>query len=390
MSTSRRPSVPSADVEAIAEQLTSASLVRLLPRPDGDAVAAAGVIARALDQLGTPFQVSTGQTRDARAEHVDRGDDAMLSVAVGPLEVSDLSIPAGQTPLAVVATEVAEELGATYPPELALAGVVAAGRSPGSDDHGLLEQAHERGLARRPGVAVPTTDLADGIAHSLLVHAPWSGSREAAAAALGSLGLDGKPTDSATLDEHDHRTIASLVAIEATDAPAPERAAETIGRVVAPYATPQAPFETLGGYADVLDAVARERPGLATGFAIGGDVREQVLDAWRAHARLVHAGLEASSTGRYDGYVVVRLDDTPVVSAAKLCRDVAAPEPLVVAVGTDTVGIAAQQGADTTSVTHAIANAIGGSVTAASQYGFVSSEAPIDERAVIETVREAT
>jgi hypothetical protein len=390
MSSSCRPGPSSAAVEAIAERLASASLVRFLCRPDGDAVAATGVLARVLDQLGTPFQVSTGTTRRPREDHCDRGDDSTLTVGIGPLETAEVSLSGETVPLSVLAASVAEELDTDVSPELALAGVVAAGRAPGSSALDLLDRAHERGLARRPGVAVPPTDLTDGIAHSMWFHATWSGSPEETRAALDDLALDGTPTESGTLDEDDHRTIASRVSIEATDTPAPQRAAETIGRAVAPYATPQGPFETLGGYADVLDAVARERPGVATALAVGGDVRETALDAWRAHARRVHEGLRTATTGRYDGYVVARIDDAPVVSTAQLCRDVAAPEPLVVAVDTDMIGLAARNEADAAPVTRAVADAIDGTTTATGRYGLVVSDGPVDERTVIDTVREVT
>jgi hypothetical protein len=390
MSTSCRSEPTATDVAAVARDLADASLVRLVPRPDGDAVAATGVLARALDHRSVPYQITPALTRQARRESIGRGDDATLSVALGPLTAADCSLGAGDGTLSSVAARVADELGAEVPSVLALAGAVAAGAVPGGDDTAWLLD-HENGPERspRPGVGVPTGDLVDGLAHTLLCHADWSGSPEATAAALDALSVDGDPRQAATLDEDDHRTIASLVSIDATDTARPERAATTIGRVLRPYVTPEGPFETLGGYADVLDAVSRAQPGVAAALAVGGDCRESALAAWRAHASKAHDGLRAASIGRYDGYVVARVDGAPVVSTAQLCRDVAAPEPLAVAVDADAVGLAARPETDAIRPTEALAEALDGAVTATARYGFVTTDGTaVDERTVIDTLRE--
>jgi hypothetical protein len=285
---------------------------------------------------------------------------------------------------------VANELGVDVAPELALAGVIASGEVPGSDDtEWLLDRAKQRDLTRRPGVAVPVSDLVDGVAHSLLYHADWSGSRDAVATVLEEFAVDSDPRRGEEFDEDDHRAVASAVAIDATETTTPERAATTIGRALRPYVTRRGPFETLGGYADVLDAVARQQPGIAVAQAVGGDVREPALAAWRTHARQVHEAIETSSTGRYDGYVVARVGDAPVVSTAQLYRDTVAPEPLVVAVGTNTVGLAARHDTDARRPTEALTDALDGTTTATRRYGFVSTNSTgIDERTVIETLRE--
>ncbi|MFB6160835.1 MAG: exonuclease RecJ, partial [Haloferacaceae archaeon] len=99
------------------------------------------------------------------------------------------------------------------------------------------------------------------------------------------------------------------------------------------------PFATLGGYADVLDAVAREAPGVGVALALGGrgdvDPREAALEAWRRHATAVHGHLRAATTARYDGAYVARVETATLgrlVTAAGLLRDFRSPEPVALAV----------------------------------------------------------
>ncbi|WP_417448674.1 hypothetical protein [Haloplanus litoreus] len=151
-------------------------------------------------------------------------------------------------------------------------------------------------------MAIPTADLADGLAHSTLVAAPVSGDHDATRAALDELGV------SADSDDEARRRLASWLAVEASASSA--RAAEAVERVLHPYTTPDGRFATVGGFGDVLDAVARERPGTGVALAIrdAESTRTAVLDAWRTHGRAVHAALSDATTGRYDGLLVARVE----------------------------------------------------------------------------------
>jgi hypothetical protein len=222
----------------------------------------------------------------------------------------------------------------------------------------LLDAAGRRTTVdRRPGVATPTAVLADGLAHSTLVHAPVSGDPDAAARALESLGVPDDPSDD------DRRRLASWLAIEATAASS--RAAEAVERALRPHATPDGRFATIEGVADALDAAARERPGTGVALAIrdadaDAGIRTAFLNAWRAHARAVHESLSAATTGRYDGVFVARVDETDagdeaadtdpgrLGAVARLCRDFRSPEPvvLVVADGAAAATATADDGVD--------------------------------------------
>ena len=237
-------------------------------------------------------------------------------------------------PASTDAFAVSRALGVDPDPVVALAGVVAAGSVPGTDGSGdALDAAESSGrVHRRPGVALPTADLADGLAASTLLRAPYSGDSEAARAALAELGL---PAD---LDEDAHRRLASLVAVDVADADgASTRAASAVERALRPYAT-DGPFQTVGGYADVLDALALEAPGTGVALALDASpsdgLRTAALDAWRSHGVAAHRALDDATTGRYDGCVVARVDATrPVLpTVARLVRDFRSPEPVAVAV----------------------------------------------------------
>ena len=329
--------------DAVADVLADAPFVRLVATDDGDAVAAAGLIAAALRAVDTPFQV-----RVARDPVPDAGDDA-VALTVGA-DRGPHAIPGAGRPASTTAFAIARSLGADPDPIVALAGVVAAGSVPGTDGSGDAMAAAEssESIRRRPGVALPTADVADGLAASTLVRTPYSGDPEATSEALAALGL---PAD---LDDDAHRTLASLVAVDVADAEnASDRAASAVERALRPYETvgDASPFETVGGYADVLDALAREAPGTGVALALAADpsdaLRTAALDAWRAHGLAAHRALDDATTGRYDGCLVARVDragddptdgdDAPdalaaLPTVARLARDFRSPEPVAVAV----------------------------------------------------------
>ena len=312
MSTTGRPREDTPAASDIAGRLATAEFVRLVAGADADSLAGAGLLARALEGNSTPFQVTVARPwRSA-----DRATDADLTVSIGPTGIDgDLSL-SGASSASGAAFEAARELDAeSADPVLALAGSRMA------DAPTTTDLAAIAGLERRPGVAVPTEDLAAGLAHTMLTHAPFSGEPEAAADALATI------DDEA--DDYDRR-VASMVALSVLEDSPSERAAETIGTALRPYEG--GPFETVGGYADVLEAIVREDPGTAVALALGHDVREAALDAWRRHARSAHAAIEAATTGRYDGLFVARDDgDVPVETVTRLLRDVRSPEPVVLA-----------------------------------------------------------
>ncbi|WP_311170949.1 hypothetical protein [Halobellus ordinarius] len=394
--------------ESVAAALASAGFVRIVPCADGDALAAGGLLARALRDVGVAFQVRVAPF-GADVSPVEDG----LAVAVGAAPSgADVTLAAAGAPSSLRAYEIAEALaarhgGAAPDPVLALAGVVAAGAHPGSAAGSLLEVAEAAGsIERRPGVAIPVDDVVDGLAHSTLVRAPFSGDTDAAAAELA--GLTG--TDSDERDADGRRSIASHLALGvAADEEATPRAATAVERALRPYATPQAPFETLGGFADVLNATARERPGTGVAVALGHGGHGAAVDAWRTHGRAVHRAVRSAHTGRYDGVFVVRPNvrdadasgraNDPVVpgrlaTVARLVRDFRSPEPVVLALEDGVAALAAVDGgADDAARALASEFVAGDSTTATWTAGPTAALARFDAETadadVIAAVREA-
>lgn len=383
MSTTGRASTDADAASDIAAQLRDAGFVRLFARADGDALAAGGVLARALDDRGSPFQMSVVETREAYTRRRDGLEDALVvPIGIGITETTSVpTVRSSGRPASVTAFEVARELGTAPDPVLALAGAVAYGETVGAGDTASLVEAADSTIERRPGVGLPVDDLSDGLAHSTLFHAEFSGHPEAAQARLAELAL---PTE---LGASAHRRVASLVALDGTNVETgTARAAEAIERALSPHAI-GGPFATVEGYADVLSAVAVDAPGTAIALALGHDARADALSTWRSHARAVHAGLRDGATGRYDGLFVARVDDSPVRTTARLLRDYRSPEPIAMVVTEDEAGVAAVGEA---AIDEALTTAIettGGEFSATARRGYASFDGETKE--FIAAFREA-
>ena len=392
MATEGRTAAPSATP---VESLEGAGFVHVLSRADGDALAASGLLARALADRETPYQVSVDRTVADRTDRLDGREPAAddVTVAVGGVDADVTRLDDGDRPATLAALEVATDLGATPDHVLALAGLVAAGVEPGAgESEWLLETARERGrLERRPGVAVPTADPVDGIAHSTRLRGPWSGDPDAARESLADLGVD--LADPTALDEEDHRTIGSAVALDAIGDDAPPVAAETIGRALRPCAI-DGPFVTVGGYADVLEATARTEPGTGAALAMGHDASEPALAAWREHGRRAHAALEDASTGRYDGLFVVGIDDGPVETVARLAAGYRSPEPVVLVIADGEAAIRTRGDEPLTGTIEAVARELEDAGIEPIGYdcgrrrGYLRFDPDVDESTIVQFVRE--
>lgn len=329
MSTTGRQS---GDTRDAASGLREAGFVHLVPAATGDAIAATGVLARALDAMDVPFQVSVVRVQ-ADAE---RATEANRTVALGRTSPDADRTLGGDRPASAAAFEVAQSLDETLARStdvvaLAAAGVVAAGDEPTG---AIADALADADIERRPGVAVPTDDLADGLAHSTLVYAPFSGNPEGVRAAL----AERDALDPA--DDEPRRRAASVVALTTVEgSDADTRAATAVEAVLRPYAG--GPLTTIGGYADVLDATVREQPGVAVALALGHEAAtEDALSAWRTHAERAHDAVRDASVRRHAGLVVAETDG-PTGTVARLLRDFRSPEPLALVADGDRATLAA-------------------------------------------------
>ncbi|MCT9096389.1 exonuclease RecJ [Haloarchaeobius sp. HME9146] len=393
---SRTADGPADAASDIAGALERASFVHVVARADGDAVAAAGLVARALGDVGTPFQVSVGRTVDARTERVVRNerDPETTALVVGSSESEAYHLDPDDEPASVAAWRLAGELGGAPDSVLALAGAVAAGVTPGAGaTERLVDAAETSGrLVRRPGLAIPTEDVADGLAASTLVHAPFSGERAVADELVADLDLDTPDEtqgDAETqLDDDARRTLASLVAVETVGADdATTRAGDVLERALRPYTTPDGRFATVGGLADVLDCAAVGAPGTGVALALGHDVREGALDAWRETAHEAHEAVREATTHRYDGVFVARVDEAPVQVAARLVRDFRSPEPVALVVGDDEAAAAAVDDRDLAGVAARTVTQTGGSADGTPRTAYATFEC--ETKQFITAFREA-
>jgi hypothetical protein len=287
------------------------------------------VLCRALDDRRVPFQAAVSRSG------ADDAGDADATVAVG-LDRPDATHAFVTDPVSE-AYAVADALST---PDVVLG---LAGRRAGTQAASgrIVEDATAAGLSRRPGLAVPTPDPVDGLAHSTLVHGPFSGDADAADALVGEF------EDSAD----GWRRLASDVALAvATSAPPASRAGAALERFLRPHAG--GPLETVGGYADVLDALARRAPGLGIAAVIGDVDSDAALDVWRSHARAVHDAVAAADVRRHDGLVTadVTVDDPAVESVARLLRDYRSPEPAAFVAGRDRSALAVGEDAHAASL----------------------------------------
>lgn len=376
------------DAASVATEVADAPFVRVVARASGDAVAAAGLLGRVLAARSTPFQVSVGRTVDDRTRRVEDAASGDVTVVVGDSRASDaLHLDPDDEPASVAAWRLAGELEATADSVLALVGVAAGGVTPGAGSSArLVESAEAAGrLDRRPGIAGPVEDVVDAFAHSTLVHASFSGDEAGARDALAALSVDADLAGgAATLSDDDRRRVASFVAIAAAGAAdAPPRSGDAVERALRPYVLTgsDAPFATVAGYADVLDALAESAPGTGVAVALGHDVRESALSAWRDHATAVHDALASCERARHDGLVVVHDVDAPLSTTARLVRDYRSPEPTVAAVDADgdAVAVAGTPDVAVGDVLARVTSQMGGAYDGTSDAGYATVDCDTTE-----------
>ena len=311
MSTADRQQTHTTAATSIASQLREAEFVHLVTAQTGDGVAAAGLLGKALTATNSPYQTSI----EGLPGELTRETDADLTVAVGrPAKTADITIGEEIPCTSKAAYDIAAELG-TADPMLALAGHRTAGVVP---DEQLREGLATANINQRPGVAVPTADPVDGLTHSTLVHASFSGSTERTGELLASI--------DETAESTEWKNVATALALSLARDGTP-RGATAVENLLKPYVG--GPFETVGGYGDVLDAVVHEKPGRALALALGSDPRDDDLDRWRTHASKVHDAIRTAETGRYNGLFVAQCDESaPVEPVARLMSQYCAPEPV--------------------------------------------------------------
>ncbi len=285
-----------ADANAVTERLVTASFVQLVPTLSVDALAATRLLLASLVRRDVPFQVTR------RTDAVPGGT---THVAVGCNSPSaDVVLSPGSATTEAVA--ILDALG-----DHGVAGWSSVGKT-----FSAPQPADETPSV----IGVPTPDDPTGLADATLVHGPFSSDPESA----GRLLARGTGRDVATAV-----TIDTLCA--GTTSPPLADAIETFLRA---RPTPDGPFATTAGTADVLDVLVDVDPGLAIALACGHDaIADRALKRWHTHSAAVHAAVEHAATTT--GEIELDGDLAPVGATARLIRTVTAPDkPIIVRNGT--------------------------------------------------------
>lgn len=302
MATTGKRTDASREPDGIAGRLRDAEFVHLVAHRNGDALAATGLLCRALDDRNVPYQVSFAETPQSAEDRLT--SDATV-VSVGLEGVGRALQFDG--PMAERAYQAATALDADTDPMLAIAGLVAAGETPSEQ---LMGDARDAGAKRSPGIGIPTTDLETGLAYSGQIHADFSADESATESYLDDFD---RPNDG---DDEARRTIASAVAVDVTDTACADRSVAGVSNALAPLSG--GPFETTTGYADVLEALARETPGLGCRFVLGHADREIVLETWKQFTAGVHRALDESDLSTDGDLCVASVGGTDPWSVARL------------------------------------------------------------------------
>lgn len=341
-----------------AERLATAEFVRLVVAPSADAIAAAGILAHALDGRTIPYHASIA-TPDS-TESVDEARTVAVGTGVAP--EADHRLAPGRS--ALDAAGVVSEPH----PGLVTAAAIMTGHGARSEVDG------SPGRTAGLGVAVP--DVVDGLAHTTLVHGRFSGDPNAATEFLEGM------------DMQDDRRIASAVALATiADAPTKTRIGEALTRFLRPVRTPDGPCSTAPGTADVLDVLAGTDPGLALAIVCGHTpARESALEIWREEALEVHHRLATAEPVRQPGLVVLDAEEAAVAPLARLLRDARSVEPTAAAIAEGHIAVASATH-EAPDIVAALADHTRGVVHHGD--GRVSAELTTDREPALSSLREA-
>lgn len=279
MATTGTPTAASEPAD-LANTLDGSALARIQSRADGDGLAAAAILGNALAELGIPRHLSVSP--DVEPTNPDTETEA----GAVTIDVRTLDAACNNNSLALCAYETAVAMGADPDPGMAIGGAITAHVTPRGN---ALADAEAQGLTERPGVAIPTPDLVSGLAHSSWLRAPFSGDEDATADFLDEHAL--RPIDGT----EDRKRLASAIAFIVTESMAQERTTDALASALGPQTSPTA-FETVGGYADVLRAVAARAPGVGLAALLDEVDEAALLDHWRSYGDAVHEAVSNIST----------------------------------------------------------------------------------------------
>ncbi|MDZ7729997.1 MAG: hypothetical protein U5K37_01795 [Natrialbaceae archaeon] len=116
-------------------------------------------------------------------------------------------------------------------------------------------------------------------------------------------------------------------------------AATAIRNCLHPYAIQEGPFATVGGYAEVLEALGQVDPGAGLALALEETSSEAALETWRSVGQAVHESIDTGELQIRDGLAVLETAAEPQRLIADLLLAYRSPEPTVLVVGDDEAAI---------------------------------------------------
>lgn len=366
MAATSRPNTEGRPAEAVASAIETTALIRVSYRSDGPGAATAGCLAQVCSKSGIPYQLTPAPTTATIAN-----DQSPTPITVQPNGDESVALTIRE------AIDSATTLAANH--EVAIdADLIGALEKMWSGPDVDLESrdviAEHPAEIDDPELGIPTAEPVPGLAYSRWIHAPFSGDEAAVADEFDDLGI---PED--TLEKGEWHTIRSLVTVD--------MAIDGSLDATRTFCTPDPaadPCYSTEGFADLLDAVGREHPGLAITLALDRTTTTSVLDVWADHCQVVHEAIDKASVGRFDGFTILDAPECPVESAAITAARTISTEPTVL-VRTDTdVGIAARTDGLAPELCSAIAATMDGTADWTTQAGFVTD----GDTPPVETLRE--
>ena len=290
-------------MDAAEERLVTAPFVHLIPAPTVDALAATAILVRMLEHLETPYHVTR------RREPVPTDE---FGLAIG-MRRDDVSLALPPAEATVQAAAIGRTIGAPAPSQWVPVGTTFTPKEPPA-----TEQPRVLGL--------PKPDDPAMLAASTLVHGPFSGDELAA---------DHLFTE--TSNGRDRATLVALATLQG-GRPTPNLA-DGIIQLASARATPDGPFATTTGTADVLDVLADADPGLAVALVCGYESSiGTAITTWRDQAAAIHAVVDQPSIK--DEVIDISTDTKAVSAIARLLRTMHGGDRAIVVRGRDDVAIA--------------------------------------------------
>lgn len=311
----------------LEHELANTEFARITAYPDGDSVAAAGILAKTCSALEVPFRLRAGTPTSNPDTEADTTVIVVGHHRPDP-ETHDLHV-GGRGPASKDAFEATRDVdGVESDPVLALAGLTTLPTPVDETAGDVRSLAEDLGyLSQRPGVATATKDLMNGLANALTIHTPFSGRPDRAQANLAELDL---PVE---MDVDGHRRLEAFAATATAPTGRPS-AREALQTGIRPYAVEDGRFQTLAGYGDVLRAIARDAPGIGFGLVLDDVDESEALEVLGEHAEAAHQCVRRAEVFEYDSFAVARVDgesltddrvEAALPTVARLVRDFRTP-----------------------------------------------------------------